>query len=56
MTHLTGVARIRFHGPETAFTTRTNIDDFYDLRLSAVVPARASRPQGIDLEVVGDTG
>ena len=41
-TNFTGVTRIRFNGTEAAFTTRTNIDDFYDLRLTAVVPAGAT--------------
>lgn len=41
-TNFTGVTRVLYNGVPASFTTRTNTDNFYDLRLIAVVPSNAT--------------
>ncbi len=41
-TNFTGVTRVLFGGVEAKFTALTNTHNFYDLRLTAVVPAKAT--------------
>jgi len=41
-TNFTGVTRVLFHGVEARFTPLTNTHNFYDRRLTAVVPSGAT--------------